>query len=116
VSIRGPDVALAPAAAQALAMALHELATNAAKYGALSTPAGQVSVSWAREGTGPLLLQWTETGGPLVAKPSRRGLGTTMLARALAGSLNGVSRLDWRPEGLVCELELPGEALETASA
>ena len=116
VSIRGPDVALAPAAAQALAMALHELATNAAKYGALSTPAGQVAVSWTREGEGPLVLQWTETGGPMVAKPSRRGLGTTMLARALAGPLNGVSRLDWRPEGLVCELELPGEALETAGA
>ena len=116
VSIRGPDVALAPAAAQALAMALHELATNAAKYGALSVPAGKVAVNWTREGAGPLLLQWTESGGPVVAKPSRRGLGTTMLARALAGPLNGVSRLDWRPEGLVCELELPGEALETASA
>jgi PAS domain S-box-containing protein len=116
VTIEGPDVALPPPAAQALAMALHELATNAAKYGALSAPAGQVRVAWTRAGHGPLRLTWTESGGPLVAPPSRRGLGTTMLARALGGALNGASRTDWRPEGLVCELELPGEALEMASA
>jgi two-component sensor histidine kinase len=112
VSIGGPDVALAPAAAQALAMALHELATNAAKYGALSVPSGRVSVDWAREDGGPLVLTWSERGGPPVKKPSRRGLGTTILARALAGPLNGASRMDWRPEGLVCELELPGKALD----
>ncbi|HZZ31138.1 MAG TPA: PAS domain-containing protein, partial [Phenylobacterium sp.] len=116
VSIEGPDVALSPAAAQALAMALHELATNAAKYGSLSKPQGQVAVSWTRTGGGPLLLRWSESGGPLVATPSRRGLGTAMLARALAGPLGGSSRLEWRAEGLVCELELPGEALEQAVA
>jgi PAS domain S-box-containing protein len=116
VSIEGPDVALSPAAAQALAMALHELATNAAKYGSLSKPQGRVAVSWTRTGGGPLLLRWSESGGPMVATPSRRGLGTAMLARALAGPLGGSSRLEWRPEGLVCELELPGEALEQAVA
>lgn len=114
VSIEGPDVALSPPAAQALAMALHELATNATKYGALSVPAGRVAVAWTRTGPGPLNLTWTESGGPLVTKPSRRGLGTAMLARALAGPLRGTSSLDWRPEGLVCELELPGVAFETA--
>ncbi len=113
VSIRGPDVALAPAAAQAIAMALHELATNAAKYGSLSMVAGRVEVSWTRKGHGPLMIAWVETGGPAVAPPSRRGLGTTMLARALSGSLKGAVRLDWRPEGLVCELELPSAALES---
>lgn len=114
VSIRGEDVALPPAAAQALAMALHELATNAAKYGALSTPTGQVMVSWTREGRGPLTIRWAETGGPLVTRPTRRGLGATMLARALGGALKGESRFDWRPEGLVCELELPGQTVEPA--
>jgi PAS domain S-box-containing protein len=112
VSIRGEDVALPPAAAQALAMALHELATNAAKYGALSAPGGQVVVSWVREGAGPLTLRWAETGGPTVTRPTRRGLGATMLARALGGALKGETRFDWRPEGLVCELELPGQTVE----
>jgi PAS domain S-box-containing protein len=114
VSIEGPEVALSPPAAQALAMALHELATNAAKYGSLSRPKGRVAVSWTRASGGPLVLRWSESGGPTVATPSRRGLGTVMLARALAGPLGGSSRLEWRPEGLVCELELPGEALEQA--
>ncbi|MBS0333493.1 MAG: PAS domain-containing protein [Proteobacteria bacterium] len=116
VSLTGPDVALSPAAAQALAMALHELATNAAKYGSLSRPEGRVSVSWTHSAQGALLLRWEESGGPPVARPSRRGLGTAMLARALAGPLGGTSRLDWRAEGVVCELELPGTALEAADA
>ena len=115
VAIQGPDVALSPAAAQALAMALHELATNAAKYGALSVPAGQVSVTWARKARG-LSIRWAESGGPLVAPPSRRGLGTAMLARALSGPLGGKSKLDWRAEGLVCDLELPAAALEFGPA
>jgi PAS domain S-box-containing protein len=116
VSIRGDDVALPPAAAQALAMALHELATNAAKYGALSTSEGQVTVSWTRERGGPLTVRWAETGGPTVTKPTRRGLGATMLSRALGGALKGETRMDWRPGGLVCELELPGEAVAPAVA
>jgi PAS domain S-box-containing protein len=107
VSIDGPDIALNPAAAQSIAMALHELATNAAKYGALSAPEGRVQVSWVRPDDERLLIRWVESGGPTVSKPSRRGLGTTMLQRALAGGLGGETRLDWRPEGLVCELELP---------
>ncbi|THD54139.1 MAG: PAS domain S-box protein [Phenylobacterium sp.] len=116
VTIEGPDVALSPAAAQALAMALHELATNAAKYGSLSKPEGRVAVSWTRGRGGPLNLRWAESGGPEVATPSRRGLGTVMLTRALAGPLGGTTHLDWRPQGLVCDLELPGEALEQVVA
>ncbi|WP_334162911.1 PAS domain-containing protein [Phenylobacterium sp.] len=107
VVIEGEDIALPPAAAQSIAMALHELATNAAKYGALSTSLGRVRVAWTRSPDGRLLIRWTETGGPPVRKPTRRGLGTSMLARALEGPLQGETRLDWRPEGLVCELELP---------
>jgi PAS domain S-box-containing protein len=116
VSIRGEDVALPPAAAQALAMALHELATNAAKYGALSMPTGQVVVSWTRDDRGSLTIRWAETGGPRVSRPTRRGLGATMLARALGGALKGETRMDWRPEGLVCEMALPGETVEPAIA
>jgi len=115
VSIRGADVALPPPAAQALAMALHELATNAAKYGALSTPEGQVAVSWTRERRGALTIRWAETGGPAVARPTRKGLGAVMLERALGGPLRGETRMDWRAEGLVCELELPGEVVEPAA-
>lgn len=107
VSIEGEEIALPPAAAQSIAMALHELATNAAKYGALSTATGRVRVAWTRSADGRLLIRWSETGGPPVVRPTRRGLGTSMLARALEGPLKGDTRLDWRPEGLVCELELP---------
>ena len=114
VSIRGDDVALPPAAAQALAMALHELATNAAKYGALSTPQGQVAVSWTHKPGGPLNIRWEESGGPVASPPTRRGLGAVMLARALGGALRGGTRMDWRPEGLICELHLPDEAVEPA--
>lgn len=109
VTIRGEDLALPPAAAQSLAMALHELATNAAKYGALSRPEGRVEVAWRGGRREPLVLTWTETGGPKVTPPRRRGLGTAILRRALAGSLGGRSRLEWRREGLVCELVLPSE-------
>ena len=114
VIISGEDVALPPAAAQALAMALHELATNASKYGALSEPSGQVNVSWAQDPAGDLTIVWTETGGPPVTPPTRQGLGAVMLSRALAGGLGGATKMDWRPEGLVCELRLPGHVLDGA--
>ncbi len=97
-------------------MTLHELATNAVKYGALSAPEGKVAVSWSRERRGPLIIRWAESGGPRVTPPTRRGLGAAMLARALGGPLRGETRMDWRPEGLVCELELPGEAVQTVAA
>ena len=107
VTIEGDSLALPPAAAQSLAMALHELATNAAKYGALSRPGGRVEVRWKGGGREPLVLTWTETGGPPVSPPKRRGLGTQILARALAGALGGSTKMDWRPEGLKRPLTLP---------
>lgn len=112
VRLSGPDLVLAPAAAQALAMVLHELATNAAKHGALSVPEGRVAIGWSVQG-GAVRLRWEETGGPPVVPPQKKGFGTTVLQRAFSGSLHGKTRLDWRAEGLVCELEVP---LESATA
>lgn len=106
VHVDGGPLSLPPAAAQGVAMALHELATNAAKHGALSTADGHVEIAWKVE-DGRLRLRWRETGGPPVREPPTRGFGMTVLRRAVAGSLRGSTRLDWREEGLVCELELP---------
>ncbi|HEY9217876.1 MAG TPA: sensor histidine kinase, partial [Phenylobacterium sp.] len=85
---------------------MHELATNAAKYGALSRPEGRVRVEWRMEDGGPLAIRWTESGGPTVVQPAKRGLGMTVVERAVSGALRGIARFDWRPEGLVCELTM----------
>ncbi|MDZ4370805.1 MAG: HWE histidine kinase domain-containing protein [Phenylobacterium sp.] len=106
VELEGDAIPVSPAAAQGLALAIHELATNAAKYGALSTPAGHVVVRWWTD-DGRLRLRWTEIGGPPVVRPARRGFGTAVIQRALQGPLGGTSRITWLAEGLVCDLELP---------
>jgi PAS domain S-box-containing protein len=103
--IHGPQVLLEPNAAQSIAVILHELATNAAKYGALSVAKGQVDLGWSHESDGRLELRWTETGGPPVQMPTREGFGGRIL-RQLAGQLNGAARFDWRVEGLDCEITL----------
>jgi PAS domain S-box-containing protein len=106
VSLEGPQVALTPQNAQSVGMAIHELATNAAKYGALSTPNGLVRVTWHLSDHGAeLALQWEEAGGPQVLPPSRRGLGMTMLERAFVSN-GGVTAFEWRPSGLVCRLHV----------
>ncbi|WP_374472373.1 sensor histidine kinase [Phenylobacterium sp.] len=109
------DVRLTPKAAVALGMAIHELATNAVKYGALSTPSGQVTVR-SRVTTSAvgrtLVLEWAEAGGPPVQKPKRRGFGGRLLQQGLAGELEAQVSLDYRPEGLLCRIELPMHALE----
>jgi PAS domain S-box-containing protein len=107
VSIAGPAVELAPVAAQSLAMVVHELATNATKHGALSCEGGRVAVSWTISPAQRLRLTWTERGGPRVSPPERIGFGSSVIGRALHGALGGGTRLDWRPEGLVCEVDLP---------
>jgi two-component sensor histidine kinase len=103
--IEGGDVTLNPKDAQNLSLALHELATNSVKHGALSRPDGRVNIAWAVRGAGSgrvLNFQWQERGGPEVVTPSRRGFGTTLL-KATFGDV----RLDYAPEGLMCEIDVP---------
>ena len=103
----GPPVVLPPGTAQPLAMAVHELATNAAKHGALSIPDGRVSVSWRVE-DGTLRLCWAEAGGPpLAGPPSRRGFGSRVLESTVRGQLGGALSLTWARTGLVCQIEVP---------
>jgi two-component sensor histidine kinase len=110
--LSGPAMDLTPGEAQALAMGFHELATNAAKYGALSTPGGRVEVTWSRDTGGARRIRWQEDGGPLVEEPAHRGLGMSVLERTLQGAIGGRTQLLWRPEGLVCEFGLPSERPE----
>jgi PAS domain S-box-containing protein len=105
VRIDGPQVLLEPNAAQAVAITLHELATNAAKYGALSAANGQVELNWSHEPDGRLILRWIETGGPAVQVPTRKGFGGRIIEQMIA-QLKGKTRLEWRAEGLVCEITL----------
>lgn len=109
IRIDGPVVRLDPKAAVTIAMALHELCTNASKYGALSGPRGQVTVSWTITDDDParLHLEWRERGGPAVTEPTERGFGSRMIERALAAELRGTARLDFRPDGLRCIIDAP---------
>jgi PAS domain S-box-containing protein len=91
----GPPTLLAPDAAQAVAVALHELATNAAKYGALSTPDGHVRLEWSNAADGPLRLRWMETGGPVAQEPTRTGFGTRIVEQMIFQQ-KGKVRFDWR--------------------
>lgn len=103
----GPTIMLTPKAALAFSLALHELATNGAKYGALSVPEGKVTVVWTVEQAGGVVLTWTERQGPKVAPPRRRGFGSTLIERALTFETGGQSKLTFAPEGVVCEILLP---------
>jgi two-component sensor histidine kinase len=105
VRIDGPQVLLEPDIAQAVAVTLHELATNAAKYGALSTANGHLDLKWSHEANGRLNLRWIETGGPTVEPPARSGFGGRIIQQMIA-QLKGESCFDWRTEGLVCEITL----------
>jgi PAS domain S-box-containing protein len=107
VRIDGPQLLLEPNTAQTVAMVLHELATNAAKYGALSVVKGRVEVKWSLAAHDRLILTWTEKGGPVVKKPTRQGFGTRVMERMISVQQKGNLRLDWRGEGLACEIILP---------
>jgi PAS domain S-box-containing protein len=100
----GPDLLIPPKTAVSLALALHELATNAAKYGALSVAAGRIEIRWRHE-DGRLRLVWRESGGPEVEPPASRGFGTRMIERGLAADLGGAVKIDFRPEGVVCTID-----------
>jgi two-component sensor histidine kinase len=103
--VDGPDLILKPNLAQLIAMALHELTTNAVKYGALSVSTGRVRVKWSQAADGKLVLRWTETNGPPVKPPTRQGFGTRVLDRAIH-QLKGKMRFDWQAEGLACDIEV----------
>jgi PAS domain S-box-containing protein len=115
ILLSGPAVALSPKAAQVFAMAVHELATNAAKHGALSVAQGRVSVDWSWRNDGRLALRWTEMGGPPVHAPVRRGLGMNVIERSIGQQLDGEVCFDWSPTGLVCELIVPARRLTTTA-
>jgi len=105
----GPDIKLLPKSALAVAMAVHELATNAAKYGALSNGSGRISVQWvvAEQDAPHLQIVWAETGGPKVAAPSSKGFGSRLIERGLAGQLGGEAVIDYRETGVVCRIRAP---------
>ena len=106
----GPSVRLAPGKALAIAMVLQELATNATKYGALSSPEGKVDLTWSVDGAPDgvrFRLQWEERGGPPVSPPAKRGFGTRLIERSLAQDLDGSVRIAFMPGGVVCRVDAP---------
>jgi two-component sensor histidine kinase len=108
--LAGPSVSLSPAQTLALGMLFHELATNAAKHGALSGGDGEVKVTWRVEPTGDgreLIVDWREQGGPPVTPPARAGFGSRLIERSLRGQLGGDAGLTFAPEGLRCRIRLP---------
>ena len=106
IELGGAEVKLRPATAQTLTLALHELVTNSAKYGALSTLAGRLNIRWEVRGDA-LQLVWEERGGPPVEKPVSRGFGTRSVIASIETQLGGRAEFDWRAEGLVCCLTVP---------
>ena len=106
IAVQGPKLLLRGAAAQAIGLALHELATNAGKYGALSTDAGRVDIRWGCDGD-TLTMSWTERDGPLVSTPERRGFGTIVMKAMAERSLDGAVQLDYDPSGVIWRLTCP---------
>lgn len=115
VTLVGDPLSFRPEAAQYLALGIHELMSNAVKHGALSSGGGAVTLGW-RAGPDLVEVLWTETGGPAVAAPTRRGFGRVMLERIVPASLDGVTELDFAPEGLRCRITAsPGRLRENAA-
>jgi PAS domain S-box-containing protein len=106
IALEGPDVLLDSSTAQTLALVLHELATNTAKYGSLSAPSGRLSVSWQLEGR-DLVIRWNERGGPAVTPPTRQGFGTSAIVAGVKHQQGGDVRFDWKEPGLDCTIRLP---------
>src|SRR5262249_10863730 len=103
ITLAGPSLDVTPKQALALSLALHELATNAAKHGALSRPEGRVELRWEAS-NGQLTLSWRESGGPPVAPPSRRGFGSRLLEEGLFRDLDGETRLEFAADGVRCRI------------
>ena len=120
IRISGNDLTLAVAETQAMAMVLHELATNAAKYGALSVSDGQVLVGWERrlneDATATLMLEWRELGGPPPAAEIQSGYGTSLIRDLVPHELGGRVDVMFAPDGLICRIEMPLEGVVAANA
>jgi len=101
------EVSVGARTALAITLAIHELATNAVKYGALSMPSGKVRVSWETESGRLVILEWEESGGPVVHPPVRKGFGSTLLERGLSDRASGSAKVEYRPSGVRCVLRLP---------
>jgi two-component sensor histidine kinase len=118
IELSGPSLFLSSEAVQALGLALHELSTNAIKYGALSVPWGKVRIAWEHApgaGNGEFRISWRESGGPRVGEPSRSGFGRSVVERNLSLALAAKVQLEFKPEGLSWEAKLPGSHLIDAS-
>jgi PAS domain S-box-containing protein len=109
----GSDVMLDPSASSALVMTLHELAANAAKYGALATPTGRVELRWRRDEDGNFEILWRETGGPPATPPTTTGFGTRLLHGVVTHQLGGTVKMEYEPQGLRCEIRLPSDHLQS---
>jgi PAS domain S-box-containing protein len=110
IDFSGPGISLQPATAQGLALALHELATNAAKHGALSSLTGKVSLNWQLR-PDVLMLHWTENGGPQIAPPSARSFGLRVIRASIEQQLGGETTFEWDPKGLRCNFSIPRREL-----
>ena len=115
IAVTGPCVVVNAKATIALALLLHELATNAAKYGCLSTPGGQLHIAWREDAAG-LVLEWRESGGPPVTIPSRRGFGSRMLGMVVAGELGGTLSVRYDPPGFEADIHIPLSAYSSVSS
>ncbi len=112
-TITGDNIAISSGPALALSMVIHELSTNALKYGALSVPEGRISIAWTiDENAGRFKLEWRESGGPVVVEPSTKNFGSRFIEQALPGQLQGEARLIFEPTGLVCDVNIPISSLQ----
>lgn len=112
-TITGDNIAVSSGPAVALSMVIHELCTNALKYGALSVPDGRVSIVWSIDDVANRFkLEWRESGGPLVVAPLKKSFGSRFIEQALPGQLQGEARLIFEPTGLVCDVNIPTTSLQ----
>ena len=116
LNMSGPDIQLDEKAVQAIGMALHELATNALKYGALSNTVGTVDITWTTDGPPEMgfVIEWTESGGPAVAPPARKGFGDVVIRQMASRSVSGTVNLDYDPAGVRWRLEAPLENIRAS--
>jgi two-component sensor histidine kinase len=112
ISMGGPDVALDPKAFATLALVVHEMMTNSAKYGALADSTGQVEVSWKLDQSSRLVIEWKESGGPPVKPPARRGFGTTIIERSVPFDLNGDAELRFDLLGVQARFVVPANYVQ----